>query len=106
DPEVRREADAPLRHTDRLDATINELLAVARGHGAAQRKPVDVARLVEQRAATWNATARRMHRAVRLRCDERCVVEVSEPALAQAVDALVDNALLHGAGRIDVEVRR
>jgi signal transduction histidine kinase len=106
DPDVRREAEAALRQTDRLNATINELLAVARGHGAAQRKPVDVARLVEQRAATWQATARRLHRTVDLQSDDRCVVEASEPALAQAVDALVDNALLHGAGRIEIEVRR
>jgi signal transduction histidine kinase len=106
DPEVRREAEAALRQTDRLNTTINELLAVARGHGAAQRRPVDVAHLVGQRAPAWQTTARRLRRAVVVQRDEHCIVDASAPALAQAIDVLVDNALLHGAGRIDVEVRR
>jgi signal transduction histidine kinase len=105
DPDVRAEAEVALRQTDRLDTTINELLAVARGHAAAQRRRVDVVQLVEQRAPSWQATARRLRRAIVLHCDADCVVEASEPALAQAIDALVDNAFLHGAGRIEVDVR-
>jgi signal transduction histidine kinase len=106
DPDVRREAEAALQQADRLDTTINELLALARGHAAAQRRDVDVAALVAQRAITWQATARRMHRTLTVHADADCVAGASEPALAQAVDALVDNALRHGAGEVQVDVRR
>jgi signal transduction histidine kinase len=106
DPAVREEAEAALRQTDRLATTITELLAVARGHAAAERRRVDVAGVVARSAVTWQATARRARRVVRVHSDANCVVDASEPALAQAIDALVDNAFLHGAGRIDIDVRR
>jgi signal transduction histidine kinase len=105
DPEVRAEAVAALENADRLGATISDLLAIARSHGSLPAVPTDVSSLVARRVGSWQAVARRAQREIELRADEGCVVPASEPALEQALDALLDNALRHGDGLVRVTVR-
>jgi signal transduction histidine kinase len=106
DEAVREEAVAALAQADRLAATIDEMLALARAHVSADLRPVDIGRLVADRADTWRAPARRQHRSIELRAVSGCEVQVAAPALAQAVDALIDNALRHGAGTVHIAVDR
>jgi signal transduction histidine kinase len=106
DPDVQREAEAALRQADRLGTTIEDLLALARDHAAAQRRVVDVAALVRDRVVAWQATARRAHRRIDVVADTDCVVDASAPALAQAIDALIDNAIRHGGGIVRVGAHR
>ena len=108
DGAAREEAVAALTQADRLAATIDEMLASARAHAATDRRRVDVGRLVTERVERWRSVARREHRAIDLSVTPGCEADVIAPALAQAVDALVENALRHGAGtvRVGVEPRR
>jgi signal transduction histidine kinase len=106
DPDVRAEAIAALEHADRLGATISDLLAIARAHGSLPALPIDVSALVTRRANSWEGTARRQHRTIEVHADGGCVVPASEPALEQALDALLDNAMRHGGGTTRVTVRR
>jgi signal transduction histidine kinase len=105
DPDVRAEANAALEHADRLGATISDLLAIARSQGSLAAVPIDVSALVAGRVASWQPTARRSRRRIELQADEGRVAPASEPAIEQALDALLDNALRHGAGTIRVTVR-
>jgi signal transduction histidine kinase len=106
DEGVRAEAVAALAQADRLAATIDEMLALARAHANADLRSVDIAQLVADRANTWRATARRQHRSIDLRAATGCEVQVAAPALAQAIDALIDNALRHGSGTVHITVDR
>jgi signal transduction histidine kinase len=105
---VRREAETALDQADRLSTTIEELLALARSHASAGRREVDVAVLVTSRVASWQPNARRAHRRIDVAVDRdwRCTAAASAPALAQAIDALLENALRHGAGTVQVGVCR
>jgi signal transduction histidine kinase len=104
DGTAREEAVAALTQADRLAATIDEMLASARAHARADLRRVDVGRLVTERVEQWRAAARREHRSSDLRAAPGCDAEVIAPAVAQAVDALIDNALRHGAGIVRVGV--
>lgn len=106
DEAVREEAVAALAQADRLAGTIDEMLALARAHASADLHPVDIARLVADRAEAWRTTARRQHRSIELRTSPRSDADVAAPALAQAVDALIDNALRHGSGTVHIAVER
>jgi signal transduction histidine kinase len=106
DGTAREEAVAALTQADRLAATIDEMLASARAHARADLRRVDVGRLVTERVEQWRAAARREHRSIDLRAAPGCDAEVIAPAVAQAVDALIDNALRHGAGIVRVGVAR
>jgi signal transduction histidine kinase len=106
DPARRQEADAAIEQVDRLSATIDDLLALARDHARAEPRQIDVSALVEERAKSWRNAARRAHRAVDVDAQPECIAPASEPALAQALDAVVDNALRHGGGTVHVRVAR
>jgi signal transduction histidine kinase len=108
DPDVRREAEAALAQADRLRTTIDDLLAFARQHEHAPRSAFDARALVAERVESWRETARHSGRAITFDAPGTgdCCVMVAAPALAQAFDALVDNALRHGGGTVHVVVRR
>lgn len=106
DDDVRSEALAALEQADRLASTIDQMLALARSHARADLRSIDIGRLVADRADSWRTAARRMHRSISFTADDGCDATVSAPALAQAVDALIDNALRHGAGTVQIGVER
>ncbi|MFN8052133.1 MAG: HAMP domain-containing sensor histidine kinase [Acidimicrobiales bacterium] len=105
DPAVALEE--ALTDVDRLESTVDELLALARDTMGTRREVVDVGRMVEDRAAEWRRrlgaralTVTTPDAAVRVRC--------ARTAVAHVLDVLVDNAGEHGTGevRIGVDVRR
>jgi signal transduction histidine kinase len=103
DPVVRGEATEALTQVAGLDDRINELLKLARTGRVAATAHADVAALVTRHA---HAIAPQFHRAGRqLTVVAPPVVEadVTPSALTQSLEILLDNALVHGSG--DVEVR-
>jgi signal transduction histidine kinase len=104
DAAMRGEAEAALAQADRLAVTIDEMLALARAHAQADLSAVDISRLVSDRVDTWRVPARREQRSIELRADPGCEAIVSAPALVQAIDALIDNALRHGSGAVQIVV--
>jgi signal transduction histidine kinase len=104
DPVARHEAAEALTQVAGLDDRINELLKLARTGRIAARARTDVAALVGRHV---HAMAAQFHRAGRsLTFDATRVVEadVTPSALTQSIEILLDNALLHGAGAVDVRV--
>jgi signal transduction histidine kinase len=93
--------EAALVEADRLEATVEELVSLTRLDQPVE--DVDLGALVSDRAAAWRARAAVDGRSLRVDVAPVATVRVRPAAIAQALEVLVDNALAHGAG--DVEVR-
>ena len=94
--------EAAMAETDRLEATIDELLALAQGPRASEL--VDVARLASTRLDAWQSLARAEGRRVVFEGGTVPLVQARAAALGQCLQVLLDNALLHGDGTITVSV--
>jgi signal transduction histidine kinase len=95
---------AALEEVDRLDRTVTELLALARTGRAGSRRAVDLCALVRDHAADLAPIARRTGRRVEVRTQVEAVVEIAPGALNQALDIVLENAVRHGAGTIELTV--
>ena len=106
DPEiVRSDAATALAQADLLDATITELLALAR-HG--QMSPpvnIDATALVVDRSLAWTGAFDQAHRQLIIKPSLPLMVSTSPAALGQCLDVLLDNALHHGAGVVTVRTQ-
>ncbi len=99
------ELSAALREVDRLQATVETLLAVARDAprpaGAA-----DVAALLGELDGAWRGRLAATARPLRVREPAEPIVLRSAPTVVREVlDILLANALEHGAGAVSVSVR-
>ena len=103
---AREEVDAALEQADRLGATITDLLALARRGRLGPSVDSDAVALTRGRVEVWQTLFRDAGRSVHLDAEAGCTARVSPGALAQALDALLDNALHHGAGTATVAVHR
>lgn len=104
DGAVRIEADAALEQADRLDATISELLRLAREGAAGPRSATDLTAIVVTEAARWRPAVARSQREIEVRGDGPTWALASPAGAAHAVDVLFENALRHGRGTITVEL--
>jgi signal transduction histidine kinase len=92
-----------LTDVDRLEATLTDLLALARDIPS-DRRPVDLAVLLQGVDATWRGRLAPLGRALRVNvADDTPAVLVSATALSTVIDVLVENALRHGHGTVTVE---
>lgn len=99
------EAQSALGEADRLERTINELLAAARGH-TAEVERIELGDLARVRLARWRPVYARAGRALSLRTSEPVAAMAARAAVGQALDVLLDNALVHGRGHVHIEVTR
>lgn len=89
---------------DRLEATIDDLLSLARAVGVATR--LDVEALLADVARTWGPPLASAGRALDVRADDDLPdVRAEQGAIRQILDVLVSNALEHGAGGVTVRAR-
>jgi signal transduction histidine kinase len=105
-PDQREAITLALGDVDRLETTIEDLLALARDT-AASRTPVDLAGILASLERRWRAGFVRAGR--RLTVDsgtEATSPTVSGAALSHVLDVLLDNAQRHGAGDVHVGVRQ
>ena len=103
DPDVRGEAEEALTQVAGLDDRINDLLTLARTGRVAARARTDVAALVSRHVEAMGAQFHRAGRPLRLITPPVVEADVTPSALTQSLEILLDNALAHGSG--DVEVR-
>lgn len=99
------ESRAALAEADRLDNTVTELLAVARGE-TASTEPFDLAALARAHAAIWEPMFSRAGRSLTLHSAGTVDARASRGAIGQTLDILLDNALAHGRGSVLVSVSR
>lgn len=91
---------AALGHADRLETTIDELLALARDIRPSDRT-VDIRAVLDDLGKQWHERFARQHRTLHVDVEPDVgSVPVSPSALHHALDVLVTNALDHGRGRV------
>jgi signal transduction histidine kinase len=105
DTAVRADALHALEQTDRLTATLNELLDLARGGRGSQRVAIDLSDLAAQHRGDWLQRYQITRRTLTLNWSPN---DVGGPVLAtpgfvgQIIDLLLDNALRHGVGDVSI----
>jgi len=95
--------------TERLIALANGLLDVASAEAdqlSLERTGFDLGSLVSSVVERFRATLDAEQRDLSFACPERVVVKADRLRLEQAVSNLIDNAVRHGSGPVDVAVRR
>ncbi len=104
DTDARTALRAALGAADRLQVTIEDLLALARDtHQAAE--PLDVDRLLVEADLQWPRPSS-AHRRLIVRRDEAAPqTTASSAATQQIVSVLLDNARVHGRGCVTLRVR-
>ena len=109
DPVARREAAEALTQVAGLDDRINELLILARTGRVAAQARTDVVALVARHVNTINAQFHRAGRTLKLVTPSGSTpaveADVTPSALTQSIEILLDNALVHGCGDVEVSVR-
>lgn len=99
-------ASTAMAEVSRIEATIQDLLVLARDTNRAQARgnPRSEAEAAEQR---WHGPLAERGRPLRvtLHDDFPEVTPVSSAAIRQILDVLIDNALVHGAGEVTIEGR-
>ena len=88
-----------LERTQHLETTIRDLLALRASPASGQCDPRAGA---QEAAARWSTPAR----PVTVRSDPTGPVALSEAALRQGLDVLLDNAVRHGAGAVTITVEQ
>ena len=87
---------------DRLEGTIEELVALTRIEAAPDE--VDVAELVTERVEAWRRRAEAEGRELVVEHAATAPLRIRAAAVGQALQVLLDNALVHGRGPIQVRV--
>ena len=106
DPERRaREIEAALAETDRLEATIADLLVHARASKSDRTVPVDLAAVVADHAATWRRVFAAAGRELEVAAPRSLRADVSRGTVGQVLDVLLDNALNHGVGSTKITLQ-
>ena len=103
---ARAEAEIAIGQVERLTGVVDELLRRTRaGHasgGALSAVDVVLAGLDEE----WTPAFAGVDRHIELTTERGIIVEASASSLSQILNTLVENALIHGEGRVDVHVAR
>jgi signal transduction histidine kinase len=106
DVDLRRAIVASLADADRLEATIDELLALARDTRAAPAPATDLATLLDELSLEWRERLALQGRDFQLTIEPGTPeVRASGAAVRQVLRVLVDNATTHGEGTVTVRVR-
>jgi signal transduction histidine kinase len=99
------ELAAALTQVDRLESTIGTLLAVARDAPRSTR-PTPLRALLDEAESRWRGPLAGEDRPLHVQVDAgEPVAQAPEAILREIVDVLLDNALRHGSGAVEVRVR-
>lgn len=97
---------ASLVDADRLESTIDELLALARDRRSDGASPVDLRELLDEMSPEWRGRLALQDRDLDLNLEPGTPdPRASAAAVRQILAVLVDNATTHGAGTVAVTVR-
>jgi signal transduction histidine kinase len=100
-PVAHAESTAALVQADRLAAVIEEVERLARD-AAGGDAACDLAAVVREHGAIWATAAHRSGRVLRTTASPSALVQLGAETARQILDVLVDNALVHGDGEIDI----
>jgi signal transduction histidine kinase len=106
DEDPRPAIVAGLVDADRLESTIDELLALARDRRATPPSRLDLPALLDEMSPEWRGRLALQGRSLDLCVESGTAAPCTSPAaVRQILAVLVDNATTHGAGTVAVTVR-
>ena len=104
--DLRQAITAGIAAADRLEQTIEELLALARDTRSSNTTPLDLTGLLDEIERGWHDRLAAQDRALRVAVDPQAPVSLaSTAAVRQVLTVLLDNAATHGSGTVSVAVR-
>lgn len=104
--DLRHAITAGIGATDRLEQTIEELLALARDTPKTTSEPLDLLSLLDEIEHGWQDRLAAEHRLLRVAVDPYAPPSpASTSAVRQVLTVLLDNAARHGSGMVTVAVR-
>jgi signal transduction histidine kinase len=104
--DLRAALEDTLGPIDRLEATVDDLLALARDTHA-DRSPLDLPRLLHETEDGWHAKLAALGRPLRVEIEpDIAAPPLAEPAVRQILEVLLTNALDHGAGVVTLRARQ
>jgi signal transduction histidine kinase len=104
--DFRAAIEAAVTEADRLEATVEELLSLARDVPGT-REPVDLNQLIAEVERRWHGPLAETGRPLRTVLDHALPeVVTSRSALVHVLEILLDNASRHGGGAVTIAVRR
>ncbi len=103
DEAVAAEARSALNELHALDRRIDEMLRFARTGRMAERKVFDVVALAQRHVDALRPAFDRAHRELRVAgADGPLWIDATPGAVGEVVEVLLDNALRHGAGAVQI----
>lgn len=104
DPAVVADASAVLEQTHELNATLDELLAVARRGSTGERSQVDLVEIVDDHIDDWRTRFERERRQILVQTGPTTPVHATRGLVGQIFNVLVQNSLRHGSGTLAITV--
>ena len=104
--DLRHAITAGIDDADRLEQTIEELLALARDTRSSSSAPLDLSGLLDEIERGWHDRLAAQDRKLQVAVDSAAPVSLaSTAAVRQVLTVLLDNAATHGSGTVSVAVR-
>jgi signal transduction histidine kinase len=104
--DLRQAITDGIASADRLEQTIEELLALARDTRSSNTTPLDLPTLLDEIESGWHDRLAAQDRSLRVAVDPHAPVSLaSTAAVRQVLTVLLDNAATHGSGTVSVAVR-
>jgi signal transduction histidine kinase len=104
DQHLRAGIAAAIASADRLEGTIDDLLALAR-QTRTQRAVLDLPLILEEIEKNWHGLLARHNRALRIVSHDPPAPRAAAAAVRQILGVLLDNAMTHGRGLVTVIAR-
>jgi signal transduction histidine kinase len=104
--DLRQAITDGIASADRLEQTIEELLALARDTRSSNTTPLDLPTLLDEIESGWHDRLAAQDRSLQVAVDPHAPVSLaSTAAVRQVLTVLLDNAATHGSGTVSVAVR-
>src|SRR6201986_704255 len=99
---VREEGGAALAQAERLADVVSQLLDPSRRAAAGTASLTGIDEIIDQQVVEWEPAFRRSGRKLVVTGQRGLRAHVTPGGLAQVLATLVDNALMHGAGPVEI----
>jgi signal transduction histidine kinase len=99
---VREEGAAALAQTDRLAEVVGQLLGRARRSSSGAPALSSLDEIIDQQVVDWEPAFRDKGRSIEVSGERELRAYVSVGGVSQVVASLLDNALMHGDGRVTI----
>jgi signal transduction histidine kinase len=103
---VQEEASIAIAQVERLTKVVDDLLLRTRSSHDAPPPSVSLDSVIASLQREWQPAFEQAHRSVRVHGQRGLSVRATPMALSQVLSTLLENALAHGRGTVDIEARR